>query len=404
MHFYNCSRGLRRLTHDVRKIDETANISSVLPYQIGYVSGLQEMYARRVGLVGPIPSELGELTSLRVLSMGNNRLCGPIPLSLGALTNLQRIVLHQNNLTGVIPTELCSLGCIVNLAGNALLEYGEDVPDSERAVLVDIFRSTKGPTSWVTKHNWASPLPVCRWYKVGVLGSHVHSLVMSSNCLTGSLPTSISRLTHLRMIELATMGSLTGAIPDEICQLTALKRLCICRCGIKGSIPSKIGNLVSLEELQLFGNSIRGSIPASISNLRSLKLLSLGEYTGGNSFDPAPLPHALSTLSGLEALFMANCNVNGPLPTWIGRLTELRQLDLQRNQLHGRFPTSIELCTNLLYLNVKDNPDFGGVIPVQSLAKLKKLNRLSLVHCSFSNTEEALMVLADAIPKCKLWL
>lgn len=40
-HLRNASRGLRFLTQDVRKIDETANIRGVLPLQLGYVSGLQ---------------------------------------------------------------------------------------------------------------------------------------------------------------------------------------------------------------------------------------------------------------------------------------------------------------------------------------------------------------------------
>lgn len=72
----------------------------------GYVTGLQELYARRVGLVGELPAELGELRQLRVLSMGNNRICGSLPPSLGRLTNLQRIVLHQNKLSGKLLCEV----------------------------------------------------------------------------------------------------------------------------------------------------------------------------------------------------------------------------------------------------------------------------------------------------------
>ena len=41
--------------------------------------------------------------------------------------------------------------------------------------------------------------------QVGVLTSHVHSIVMSSNLMEGKLPAIISKLTFLRMIELATM-------------------------------------------------------------------------------------------------------------------------------------------------------------------------------------------------------
>jgi hypothetical protein len=80
--------------------------------------------------------------------------------------------------------------------------------------------------------------------QVGVLLSHVHSIVMSSNGMSGQIPTSIRALTHLRMIELATMPGLSGPIPVQLCSLVSLRRLCICRCNLIGPIPSEIGQLV----------------------------------------------------------------------------------------------------------------------------------------------------------------
>ena len=338
-HFRRCSRGLKALTRSVRKIDETANIKGALPRQIGFIEGLREIYARRVGLGGILPSELGQLSNLRVLSMGNNNITGQLPASLCQLKNLQRIVLHQNNLFGDIPPQLSELGCIVNLAGNPNLNLGPDVPFTERRALDDLDRETMGH-HWTTRTNWNSTEAVSKWYKVGVLGSHVHSIVMSSNGMRGQLPSSVSSLTQLRMIEFATMPDLVGPLPTSLCSITTLRRLCICRCGINGRIPHEIGQLVGLEELQLFGNKLVGSIPASLGKLKRLKLLSLGEYTGGNDFAPRNLPSCLSQLTSLEALFMANCNITGALPAWLGQLKELRQLDLQ-------VPTA--LCTRTLY-------------------------------------------------------
>ena len=52
---------------------------------------------------------------------------------------------------------------------------------------------------------------------------------------------------------------------------------------------------------------ITGKIPDSLSRLTSLRLLSLGEYTGGNNFSPAPFPQCIRSLVNLEAIFMANC-------------------------------------------------------------------------------------------------
>jgi hypothetical protein len=65
-HLRSCSRGLRQLTVGIRKIDETASLKNTIPRQIGFISGLQEIYARRVGLTGRIPPELCMLRELRV--------------------------------------------------------------------------------------------------------------------------------------------------------------------------------------------------------------------------------------------------------------------------------------------------------------------------------------------------
>jgi hypothetical protein len=165
VHLRLTSRALMQLTGGIRKIDETSGIKGVLPYQIGFISGLKELYARRVGLYGVLPAELGLLKQLRVLSMGNNHLHGPLPKSLGNLKHLQRIVLHQNRLSGEVPADLAHLKCIVNLAGNPNLQHGPDVPEAERHALCSLYRSTRGE-NWVCKAGWLAPEPVSTWYKV----------------------------------------------------------------------------------------------------------------------------------------------------------------------------------------------------------------------------------------------
>lgn len=83
---------------------------------------------------------------------------------------------------------------------------------------------------------------------------------------------------------------------------------------------------------------------------------------------------------------------------------ELRQLDLQRNQLCGAVPASIGKLQNLLYLNIKDNPQLTGRLPLPQLLSLSKLNRLSLVHCNFVDTDYALEALKTHLPRCKVWI
>jgi hypothetical protein len=87
---------------------------------------------------------------------------------------------NLNTILGNVPIELDNLGCIVNLAGNPGLSHGEDVTREERQALEDLYRATDGML-WTCNTRWMTDENVCTWYKVGVLASHVHSIVMSSN-------------------------------------------------------------------------------------------------------------------------------------------------------------------------------------------------------------------------------
>lgn len=127
-------------------------------------------------------------------------------------------------------------------------------------------------------------------------------------------------------------------------------------------------------------------------------------FFSGNNFTPGPLPSCLSSLTKLEALFLSNCHLKGPLPEWIGDLVELRQLDLQRNNLRGTIPLSIGKLGNMLYLNLKDNVELHGPLPIHQLIRLTRLNRLSLVHCRFTISDEIISELQANLPRCRLWL
>jgi len=70
----------------------------------------------------------------------------------------------------------------------------------------------------------------------------------------------------------------------------------------------------------------------------------------------------------------------------------------------GSIPDDIGNCSNLLYLNLKDNEGLCGELPTRPLARLARLNRLSLVHCHFTITTETLAYLQAALPRCKVWV
>ncbi len=85
------------------------DLTGAIPHQLGNLDSLEVMHLSRNQLSGDIPTELGDLENLRRLHLTVNDLSGSIPLELGNLTNLQQLSIAANNLTGFIPSEIADL-------------------------------------------------------------------------------------------------------------------------------------------------------------------------------------------------------------------------------------------------------------------------------------------------------
>ena len=85
------------------------DLTGAMPYQFGNLESLEVMHLSRNQLSGRIPPLLGNLENLRRLHLTVNELSGSIPASLGNLTNLQQLSIAANNLTGSIPSEIADL-------------------------------------------------------------------------------------------------------------------------------------------------------------------------------------------------------------------------------------------------------------------------------------------------------
>jgi Leucine-rich repeat (LRR) protein len=87
--------------------------------------------------------------------------------------------------------------------------------------------------------------------------------------LTGSLPTTIGRLSNTLQSLSLTNTSLTGQLPTQLGQLSLLTRLWLYGNDLSGIIPTELGNILELTELGLHGNRFSGSIlPAEICQNR----------------------------------------------------------------------------------------------------------------------------------------
>ncbi|MDP7028001.1 MAG: leucine-rich repeat domain-containing protein, partial [Candidatus Marinimicrobia bacterium] len=98
---------------------------------------------------------------------------------------------------------------------------------------------------------------------------------LSSNGLTGEIPSCIGNLTNLTCLDLGS-NELTGEIPSEIGNLTNLDYLNLGDNQLTGEIPSEIGNLTNLIFLGLSENQLNGEIPESICGLTNLNWSSSG--------------------------------------------------------------------------------------------------------------------------------
>ena len=129
------------------------------------------------------------------------------------------------------------------------------VSKAEKMALLDLYKSTNG-TSWIKQ--WNMDQPVSEWYGVTVEGNHVVEISLFRNNLSGIIPQSIGKLTHLRILNLA-FNTLSGELPATISRLQNLEVLKIEMNRLKGKLPSEIGNMVKLLELTAFNNFFSGT-------------------------------------------------------------------------------------------------------------------------------------------------
>ena len=212
------------------------------------------------------------------------------------------------------------------------------ISENETAALKDFYRATQGD-HWNQK--WDLKKPVTEFDGVTIENGHVTEIRMLFNNLSGHLPSSLSNLTELKVLELS-FNQLTGVI------------------------PSVFGQFEKLEVLALSGNDLNGSIPASISKLKKLKQLHLSsnQFTG-------MLPADIGALTQLEVFNVFDNDLSGALPLELASNRNLREFMVAEN----RFENSTQISTILLinssgHLDLKDNlmvsPAGKSIIAVES--------------------------------------
>ena len=341
-------------------------LSGPIPSSLGSLANVVDLRLPDNALSGPIPPGLGDLANLEYLNLNVNDLSGPIPPSLGSLANLTSLWLVGNRLSGSIPTALCRFEATINpQQGDVSLPGCGTDGGEDRAVLMELYDATNGP-GWRFNTNWGSGAPLDEWYGVTTdEDGRVAWLVLDSNGLTGSLPSSLGGLGSLKGMYFYD-NELAGSIPSSLSALANLEGLGLGGNRLTGPVPSWLGGLSKLTILSLARNRLTGPVPPELRDLAKLEILALG----GNELN-GPIPPGLGGLTNLTALQLGSGRLSGPIPPSLGDLASLVYLELHDNELNGAIPPTLGDLANLNYL-LLDGNDLSGSIPA-SLGNLPNL-------------------------------
>nr|XP_023923589.1 receptor-like kinase TMK4 [Quercus suber] len=193
---------------------------------------------------------------------------------------------------------------------------------------------------------WSATTDYCKWKNVNCDGSN--------------------RVTSINL----TSQSLTGILPSELGTLTQLTTLSLQGNSLSGPLPS-LANLTSLQKLYLDNNNFTTIPSGFFQGLTSLQILTLSQ-----NLDLAPwtISTELTQATSLVTFYASNANIIGSLPDIFGSFPSLQDLRLSYNNLNGTLPKSFgESGIQNLWLNSQQNGLSGTIDVLSSMTQLSQV-------------------------------
>lgn len=305
----------------------------------GRVSGLN---LAGFGLSGKLGRGLLRLESLQSLSLPSNNFSGDIPADLARLPDLQSLDLSSNAFSGAIPEGFfgkCHSLRDVSLANNA---FSGDIPDvGACGTLASLNLSSNRLTGTLPSDIWAL--------------NALRTLDLSGNAITGELPVGISKMFNLRELNLRSNG-LTGSLPDDIGDCPLLRSVDLGSNSLSGDLPESLRRLSTCTNLELSSNALTGNVPTWVGEMASLEILDLS----GNKFS-GEIPGSIGGLMSLRELRLSGNGFTGGLPESIGGCRSLVHVDVSWNSLTGSLPSWV-FASGVQWVSVSDNTFSGEVV------------------------------------------
>ncbi|GAU49746.1 hypothetical protein TSUD_43330 [Trifolium subterraneum] len=292
-------------------------------------------------LEGELPDCWNNLTSLNFVDLSNNKLSGKIPSSMGSLVNMEALILRNNSFSGQLPSSLKNCSNKLALLDLGQNMFDGPIPswigDSLHKLIILSLRSNNFNGSLpsnlcylrqlqvfdMSLNSLSRGIPTClnnftSMAKNSIsLKDHSYTINLTDSAITVPYDFDISlfwkdvdrRFTHadrlLKSIDLSS-NHLTGKIPTEIQYLIGLISLNLSRNNLSGEIISNIGNFNSLEFLDLSSNHLSGRIPSSLAHIDRLSALNL---SNNHLYGNIPIGTQLQTFD--PSSFEGNYNLCG---------------------------------------------------------------------------------------------
>jgi hypothetical protein len=271
---------------------------------------------------------------------------------------------------------------------SACVQAAAPLPDSERAVLLELYDLTGGP-SWINRNFWGGPPGSecdlenpwsgveCRLGADGF--NHVADIFLESNGLNGTLPADFNKLTQLELLELSFNNSFGQVLSGPFPSLDGMTKLISLRAEgdqFTGPIPS-LSTLTSLQAFNIGGNHLTGHIPS----LDGLPELSFAAFDANNLDGPIPslanvpkifvfsassnhLTGSIPALGVVHSFSVHSNQLDGSIPT-LGDNTHLVSFDVHSNRFTGSIP-ALAGVTNLQIFDASNNLLTGSIPPLDA--------------------------------------
>ncbi|CAL1402555.1 unnamed protein product [Linum trigynum] len=377
-------------------LDLSSNsLEGQLPDLLGVVlHNLQHLDLSSNRFWGSIPNSVGEkMSSLKHLDISYNNMNGSIPDSFGQLSALIDVNLVENSWVGVLKeTHMVNLRSLENFklttdSSNHSLIFNVPVkwvpPFKLKSIQLE--NCIVGPSfpAWLQVQNQLTSVTL---RNVGIsdtipgewfsnLPSELTFLVLSSNQITGKLPSQQLKFPRLSTIDLSS-NNFEGPLPMWSTNASVLY---LQDNKFSGSIPENFGKLMPrLQKVYLSQNQLVGKIPSSMCDMQELQILSLR-----NNRVSGEIPDCWYHSFMFWAIDVSNNSLTGKIPASFGSLRSLSILLLSSNRFDGEIPASLQNCTGLTSMDLGNNR-FSGVLPSWIGTKFQSLFMLNLQLNSFS--------------------